>query len=189
MFNHSRSKSEELIDNEPLHSHINKFHDHHRLYIAAFDAWKSNDLSRLITVLSHSYHELRLTQATVLANATQEDRELREDEILWNNEINKQCNSIRNKIEKIGGKEATDQLDTVPVDIEEEGEVTGEVTGGVTGGVEIELTTRVTGEVTGLKSSHPQIINLDSIIKEVKESEEEKKQWHVNIGMSLQKDY
>lgn len=140
-------KSDELIDNEPLHSTLDKFHDHHRLYIAAFDAWKSDDITRLITVLSHSYHELRLTQATVLANSTQEDRELREDEVLWNNEIDKQCDSIRSKIKKIGGVEATAQLDAVPTSAEEE---------------------------TNTTTLQPQIINLNSIIKEVKASEEGK---------------
>lgn len=145
--------SDELIDNEPLHSTLDKFHDHHRLYVAAFDAWKSDDLTRLITVLSHSYHELRLTQATIVANATQEDRELREDEVLWSNEIDKQCDSIRSKIEKIGGVEATAQLDAVPTSVEESEEVEGE---------------------EGEEEGQPQMINLDSIIEEVKASEEGK---------------
>lgn len=99
---------EESVD---LHNCLDKFHNNYKLYIAAFNSWKSGDLSRLLVVLRHSYYELQLTKEVILKKADEEKRELREDEILWKEEINKQCQSIKNKIIKLGGEEAFTEMD------------------------------------------------------------------------------
>lgn len=102
---------EETVD---LHNCLDKFHDDYKLYVAAFNSWKSGDLSRLLTVFRHSYYELQLTKEVVLQKAVEEERELREDEVLWREEIDKQCQSIEDKIMKLGGEEAVAQLHAPP---------------------------------------------------------------------------
>lgn len=103
-----------LEDTVDLHNCLDTFHDDYRLYVAAFNSWKLGDLDRLFTVFRHSYYELQLTKEIVLQKAVDEERELREDEVLWRDEIDKQCQSIEDKIRKLGGYEAVEQLHTPP---------------------------------------------------------------------------
>lgn len=107
-------KGDVLEETADLHNCLDKFHDNYKLYVAAFNSWKSGDLSRLLNVFRHSYYELQLTKEVVLQKAVEEERELREDEVLWREEIDKQCQSIEDKIMKLGGEEAVAELHAPP---------------------------------------------------------------------------
>lgn len=102
---------EETVD---LHNCLDSFHDDYKLYVAAFTSWKSNDLSRLLTVFRHSYYELQLTREVILQKVEEEGREIREDDVLWIDQIKKQCQSIEDKIRKLGGDEAVVELHKPP---------------------------------------------------------------------------
>lgn len=109
-----KQKGDVIVETVDLHNCLDRFHDDYKLYVAAFNSWKSGDLSRLLTVFRHSYYELQLTKEVVLQKAVEEERELREDEVLWREEIDKQCQSIEDKIMKLGGEEAVAQLHAPP---------------------------------------------------------------------------
>lgn len=109
-----KQKGDVIVETVDLHNCLDRFHDDYKLYVAAFKSWKSGDLSRLLTVFRHSYYELQLTKEVVLQKAVEEERELREDEVLWREEIDKQCQSIEDKIMKLGGEEAVAQLHAPP---------------------------------------------------------------------------
>lgn len=105
----------DIVDNtSKINKDLDNFHYYYKLYVAAFNNWKSGDLNRLLTVLRQSYYELQLTKEVVLKKSVEEGRELREDELIWREEIDKQCNSIEDKIMKLGGEEAIVELHKTP---------------------------------------------------------------------------
>lgn len=103
--------------NENIHKALDDFNNKYQLYVASFNSWKSGDLNKLLSVFKHSYYELQLTKQVILQKSVDEERELREDEILWREEIDKQCKSIEDKIRKLGGEEAVSELHNPPQNI------------------------------------------------------------------------